>query len=62
MAKTTPRPQFTDPLIDEIRQIRDEIGRECGHDLKKLFEELHRIQEQQQDRVVRRQSRAADRT
>ncbi len=62
MAKTTPRPQLADPLIDEIRQIRDEIGRECGHDLKKLFEELRRIQEQQQDKLVRRQSRAPDPT
>ena len=62
MAKTTPRPQLADPLIDEVRQIREEIGRECGHDLKKLFEELHRIQEQQQGRVVRRQSRAPDPT
>ncbi len=62
MAKTTRRPQLTDPLIDEVRQIREEISRECGHDLKKLFEELHRIQEQQQDIVIRRQCRAADPT
>lgn len=62
MAKTTPRPQLADPLIDEVREIREEIGRECGHDLNKLFEELHRIQKQQQDRVVRRQSRAPDPT
>ena len=53
---------MADPLIDEIRRIREEIGRECGHDLKKLFEELHRIQEQQPDRVVRRQSRDPDPT
>ncbi len=59
MAKTTPRPRLADPLIDEVRQIREEIGRECGHDLKKLFEELHRIQEQRQDMVVRRQRQSA---
>ena len=62
MARTTPRPQLSDPLIDEVRQIREEIGRECDHDLKKLFKELHKIQEQQQDNVVRRQSRSADPT
>ena len=62
MAKTTPRSQLADPLIDEIRKIREEISRECGHDLKKLFEELHRIQEQQQDIVIRRQFPAADPT
>ncbi len=62
MAKTTPRPRLADPLIDEVRRIRDDISRECGHDLKKLFEELRRIQEQQQDRVVRRQCRAPDPT
>ncbi len=62
MAKTTPRPQLADPLIDEVRKIRDEIGRECGHDLEKLFEELRRIQEQQPDKVVRRQCRSADPT
>ncbi|MCH8881797.1 MAG: hypothetical protein IID34_18165 [Planctomycetes bacterium] len=62
MAKTTPRSQLADPLIDEVRQIREEIGRECGHDLKKLFEELHKIQEQHQDMVIRRKCKSADPT
>ena len=53
---------MADPLIDEVREIREEISRECGHDLNKLFEELRRIQDQQPDRVVRRQSRAPDPT
>lgn len=62
MAKPTPRPQLADPLIDEVRQIREEISRDCGHDLKKLFEELRKIQERHQDRVIRRQCKSADST
>ena len=53
---------MADPLIDEVRQIREEIGRDCGHDLKKLFEELRKIQEQHQDRVIRRQCKSTDST
>ncbi len=59
MAQTTPRPQLTDPLIDEIRRIRDEISRECNNDLNQLFEELRRIQEQHREKVLRRDDRSA---
>ncbi len=57
MAQTTPHPQFADPLIDEIRRIRDEISRECDNDLNQLFEELRRIQEQHREKVLRRDDR-----
>ncbi len=62
MTPTTPDPQLGDPLIDEVRRIREEISREHDGDMMKLFEELRRLQDQHRERVVRRTERTpADR-
>ncbi len=51
---------MADPLIDEIRQIREEIGRECDNNLKKLFDELRKLQDEQPERVIYRRNRDTD--
>jgi len=49
MSPQTPHPAASaesDPMIDEIRQIRREIGERAGHDLDRLFEELRVLERQ----------------
>ncbi len=29
---------MTDPIVEEVRKHRDEIVRECGYDLRRIFE------------------------
>ena len=35
-----------DPLVDEVRETRREISRECGHDIWKLYARYKAAQEQ----------------
>ena len=62
MAKTTPRSQLVRPILRENRKLREEISREGSRDWKKPCDERHRLQERQQDIVIRRQFPAADPT
>lgn len=34
----------TDPLVDEVRAIRDEIAKECDYDVATIFESLRRLE------------------
>ncbi len=36
-----------DPVIDEIRKVRDEISRECGYEPRKLVDYYKRLQKEQ---------------
>ncbi len=36
-----------DPVIDEIRKVRDEISRECGYEPRKLVDYYKRIQKEE---------------
>lgn len=36
-----------DPVIDEIRKVRDEISRECGYEPRKLVSYYKRLQKQE---------------
>lgn len=45
--------EFSDPLIDEVRAIRKAVFEEFDYDLRKLFEDLRKLQEQNPERVVR---------
>jgi hypothetical protein len=47
-----PRPQ--DPLIDEIRKIKESISAEFGHDVLRLCRELRREQEAGGRRLIHR--------
>ena len=35
-----------DPVIDEIRKVRDEISRECGYEPRKLVSYYKRLQKE----------------
>ena len=56
---------WTDPVVEEVRRIRQEYAREMGYDLSKLFADL-RAHEQRGEREVvtraprRRHSREED--
>lgn len=43
---------WSDPIVDEIHQIRQEIMAEAGGDLDVLVERLMREQEENADRLV----------
>jgi hypothetical protein len=36
-----------DPVIDEIRKVRDEISRECGYEPRKLVDYDKRLQKEE---------------
>lgn len=49
-----------DPVIDEIRKVRDEISRECGYEPRKLVSYYKRLQkEDSAARSKRRPAKAA---
>lgn len=33
-----------DPIVEEVRAIRDEIAKECDYDIDRIFEELRRLE------------------
>ena len=43
-----------DPIVAEVRKHRDEIARECGNDLRKIFEFFRDRQKEGGRRVVDR--------
>lgn len=48
-----------DPIVEEVREIRREIERECGSSADVYFEHLLQVQMKWQDRLVRRQPQPA---
>jgi hypothetical protein len=42
----------SDPVIDEIREVRHRISADCGHDPAKLVEYLMQYQQQFRDRLL----------
>ena len=44
---------WTDPIVDEIHQIREEIAKEADYDLHKLVARLQESQKRHGDRVVK---------
>lgn len=43
-----------DPLIEEIRRVKDSVSAEVGHDVERLCRDLRREQEAGARRVIRR--------
>ena len=43
-----------DPIVAEVRKHRDEIARECGDDLRRIFEYFRDRQEEGGRKVVNR--------
>lgn len=44
---------WTDPIVDEIRQTRARIWRECGESIEQLVERLKCAEKQHPDRLIR---------
>ena len=44
--------QQSDPVINEIREVRHQISARVGHDPAKLVEYYMKLQEQYRDRLV----------
>ncbi len=42
----------TDPALDELRKIRHDISRECGHDPDKLVDRYIELQKRHKDRLI----------
>ncbi len=42
-----------DPILSEIREIRHRISEKCDHDPKKLVEYYIKLQEADQDRLIK---------
>jgi hypothetical protein len=42
----------TDPVIDEIREVRHRISARCGHDPERLVAYYMELQEKYRDRLI----------
>ena len=42
-----------DPIVAEVRAIRDELAAQCGYDLKEIFRQLRRQQASSGRKYVR---------
>ena len=51
----------SDPVIDEIREVRRRISARCGHDPTQLVSFYMEMQKQYQDRLIGTPTRAQDR-
>jgi hypothetical protein len=47
-----PTEKLSDPVIDEIREVRHRISESVGHDPAKLVNYYRRLQEQYRDRLT----------
>lgn len=52
-------PQWHDPVVEEVRRIRDQQAAELDYDLKAIFERARRRQKQSQRKTVSFASAAA---
>ena len=49
----TPKQQ-SDPVIDEVREVRRRISEQCGHDPERLVAYYMEFQKQFRDRLIER--------
>ena len=42
-----------DPIVAEVRAIRDELAGQCGYDIKKMFQQLRQQQADSARKYVR---------
>ncbi len=41
-----------DPIVEEVRKVRDELSKKFNYDLKAIFDDLRKKQKQYENRVV----------
>lgn len=46
------QPPISDPVVDEIREVRHRISERCGHDPQRLVSYYMELQEQYRDRML----------
>ena len=49
----------TDPIIDELRAVRDEHAARCGYDVEEIFRDIRAIQQASGREYVRLPARRA---
>jgi hypothetical protein len=59
MVRPSPSTVEQDPLIAEIRAVKDAVSARYGHDVRRMCQDLRRQQASNAKRVVRRQERLA---
>jgi hypothetical protein len=47
---------MTDPVLQELWEIKEGLAKECGHDLRRLFDRLKTAQESPRGKLVNRTS------
>jgi hypothetical protein len=57
MGRANDKPHGSDPLIDEIREIRRAISEAYENDILRLGKRLQEIQRQYPERLIRREDR-----
>jgi len=45
-----------DPIVKEVREIRNQIDKECGHDPERYYQHFQKLQKKLQKRLVRRET------
>jgi hypothetical protein len=50
-----------DPIVEEVRRIRDAYTQECGNDLRKMVEDLNAWERDHPERVVTYPPKAPER-
>ena len=53
---------MTDPILNELWAIKDALTKECGHDLRRLFDKLKVAQKSSHKKVVNRTKRNSMKT
>ena len=53
---------YNDPIVAEIRRLRDEYARRFGYDLDEICRDLREQQQRSDRRVVRRQAQRPSRS
>ena len=51
-----------DPIVSEVRAIRDALAAQCGHDIKEIFQKLREQQAESDLKYVRYPARRVART
>jgi len=54
------RQRHSDPVIDEVREVRHRISARFDHDPSKLVAYYMELQEQYKDRLIKDEKRAAE--
>jgi len=51
-----------DPIVAEVRAVREKLAAECGFDIRRIIDEARRRQQQSRARVVSFQGQGAPET